>query len=152
MTEPTHGTIETEAHCHVVVSKLPTLDERFAGQDEHGSVEWSRDHLVRFHGWSEDDVESLNETRGDGVATCHFEEHLGPLAEEGGLPVPHTHVDPGDTEALRAVYRALQALEGEDAAETCLARGMATLGRITGLLPAPSPPRSPRWRPVPQSE
>lgn len=105
----------------ILTSKMPTLVPEYAEDSVHGtgSVEWSRDHLIHFHGWTPERVEREGKFAGD----THGEEH----ANGDTLPVPHEHLDPSRVKSLRRLFGSVELLAG-DVQST---NGIPTDGTIT---------------------
>lgn len=125
---------------HVVVSKSPTLNPDLAGEWGAGDLEWSRDHLVRFHGWP---VEAV---QGDGyfASDRHMDEHAGGhtwdgrIASEAEFPIPHVHTEEGHVAALVRLYKALHDLHEDATPESTGYMAMSGLGRLVALLHMPA--------------
>lgn len=133
---PTGGSLNRTGY-GLVATVHPTLEPECAGLPGWGSLDWSRDHLTRCHGWTPEELETLGKFSGE----CHLNEHAEGIRHDGrvmnalDLPVLHGHlVVPDDLNALGAVLGAVEMMLGDDVTETRLSRARSTLVEILSLM------------------
>lgn len=119
----------------LVATVHPTLEPECAGLPGWGTLDWSRDHLTRCHGWTRDEVETLGKFSGE----HHLNEHADGIRHDGRVvttfPVVHGHlVVPDDLEALGAFLAVLEKLDNCPTSESLLSRGREALVKTLALM------------------
>lgn len=113
----------------------PTLEPECAGLPGWGTLDWSRDHLTRCHGWTPDEVETLGKFSGE----HHLNEHADGIRHDGRVvttfPVVHGHlVVPDDLKALGALLGALEMLDNCPTTESVLFQGRLALAETLAVM------------------
>lgn len=119
----------------LVATVHPTLEPECAGLPGWGSLDWSRDHLLRCHGWTPGELEKLGKFSGE----HHLNEHADGVRHNGqvvtSFPIVHGHlVVPDDLKALGTLLGAVEMMLGDDVTETRLSQARLALGKTLALM------------------
>jgi hypothetical protein len=112
-----HEWIAEELAKGVVRIAAGTTVEDYIDPDDEGIVQWSRDHLLNYHGWTPARIDAWIEGK---FANDHDEEHraeeeLDNALASGGsvpddyepMPVPHTHGNGAEYAIVNSPHREL---------------------------------------------